>query len=143
MEKHSLKKRIDTAAGRIPADLVIKNCRIVDVYNSSIIEGKSIAITDGCIVGIGDYHGVHEIDAQGQYAAPGFIDSHIHIESSYVTPEEIGRLLVPHGTTTIIADPHEIVNVCGMKGMNYMMEASKGTKLDIRYMLPSCVPATP
>lgn len=143
MEKHSLKKRIDTAAGRRPADLVIKNCRIVDVYNSSIIEGKSIAISDGCIVGIGDYQGVHEIDAQGQYAAPGFIDSHIHIESSYVTPEEIGRLLVPHGTTTIIADPHEIVNVCGMEGMNYMLEASKGTKLDIRYMLPSCVPATP
>ncbi|PNT91072.1 adenine deaminase [Clostridium thermosuccinogenes] len=143
MEKHSLKKRIDTAAGRRPADLVIKNCRIVDVYNSSIIEGKSIAISDGCIVGIGDYQGVHEIDAQGQYAAPGFIDSHIHIESSYVTPEEIGRLLVPHGTTTIIADPHEIVNVCGMEGMNYMLESSKGTKLDIRYMLPSCVPATP
>ncbi|MEG6611263.1 adenine deaminase [Pseudoclostridium thermosuccinogenes] len=143
MEKHSLKKRIDTAAGRRPADLVIKNCRIVDVYNSTIIEGKSIAISDGCIVGIGDYQGVHEIDAQGQYAAPGFIDSHIHIESSYVTPEEIGRLLVPHGTTTIIADPHEIVNVCGMEGMNYMLEASKGTKLDIRYMLPSCVPATP
>jgi adenine deaminase len=143
MEKHSLKKRIDTAAGRRPADLVIKNCRIVDVYNSSIIEGKSIAISDGCIVGIGDYQGVHEIDAQGQYAAPGFIDSHIHIESSYVTPEEIGRLLVPHGTTTIIADPHEIVNVCGMEGMNYMLEASEGTKLDIRYMLPSCVPATP
>lgn len=143
MEKHSLKKRIDTAAGRIPADIVIENCKIVDVYNSSIIEGKSIAITDGCIVGIGDYKGRQTIDAKGRYAAPGFIDGHIHIESSFVTPEEIGRLLVPHGTTTIIADPHEIVNVCGMDGMNYMLEASNGTKLDIRYMLPSCVPATP
>lgn len=143
MEKYSLKKRIDTAAGRIPAEIIITNCKIVDVYNSSIIEGKSIAITDGCIAGIGDYQGEHVIDAKGQYAVPGFIDGHIHIESSYVTPEEIGKLLVPRGATTIIADPHEIVNVCGMDGMNYMLEAAKGTKLDIRYMLPSCVPATP
>ena len=143
MQKEVLKKLIDVAAQRIPADLVIKNSRIVDVYNSSIIEGKDIAIADGYIVGIGNYQGKKEIDANGQYAAPGLIDGHIHIESSYVTPEEIGRLLVPHGTTTIIADPHEIVNVCGMDGMNYMFEASKGTKLDIKYMLPSCVPATP
>ncbi len=143
MDKASLKVRIDAAAGRIPADVVIKNVKIVDVYSSSIIEGKSIAVKDGYIAGIGDHDGIRVIDAQGRYAAPGFIDSHIHIESSYVTPEEIGRLLVPHGTTTIIADPHEIVNVCGMTGMNYMLEASKGTKLDILYMLPSCVPATP
>jgi adenine deaminase len=143
MDRSTLKARIDTAAGRIPADLVIRNAKIVDVYSGSIIEGKSIAIKDGYIAGIGDYDGISVIDAQGRYAAPGFIDSHIHIESSYVTPEEIGRLLVPHGTTTIIADPHEIVNVCGLAGLNYMLEASKGTKLDIFYMLPSCVPATP
>jgi len=143
MEKEVLKKIIDVAAGRTPADLVIKNCKIVDVYNARIIEGKDIAIVEGYFAGIGDYRGKEEIDAQGQYAAPGFIDGHIHIESSYVTPEEIGRLLVPHGTTTIIADPHEIVNVCGLNGLNYMLEAAKGTKLDIKYMLPSCVPATP
>lgn len=143
MDKYMLKKRIDTAAGRVPADCVIENCKIIDVYNSCIIEGKNIAITDGYIAGIGDYEGRHTIDAKGRYAAPGFIDGHIHIESSFVTPEEIGRLLIPHGTTTIIADPHEIVNVCGIRGLNYMLEASKGTKLDIRYMLPSCVPATP
>ena len=143
MEKEVLKKLIDVAAQRIPADLVIKNSIIVDVYNSSIIEGKDIAIANGFIVGIGKYQGEKEIDAHGLYASPGFIDGHIHIESSYVTPEEIGRLLVPHGTTTIIADPHEIVNVCGMDGLNYMLEAAKGTKLDIKYMLPSCVPATP
>lgn len=142
LEKKILKNRIDVAAGRIPADIVIKNCKIVDVYNCTIIEGKDIAITDGCIAGIGDYQGLLELNGEGRYAAPGFIDGHIHIESSYVTPEEIGKLLVPHGTTTIIADPHEIVNVCGMDGMNYMLEASKGTKLDIKYMLPSCVPAT-
>lgn len=143
MQKEVLKKLIDVAAKRTPADFVIKNSRIVDVYNSSIIEGKDIAIADGYIAGIGDYQGITEVDAMGQYAVPGFIDAHIHIESSYVTPEEIGRLVVPHGTTTIIADPHEIVNVCGMDGMNYMLEAAKGTKLDIKYMLPSCVPATP
>lgn len=143
MNKEVLKNLIDVAAKRKPADLVIKNSKIVDVYNSSIIEGKDIAIANGYIVGIGDYEGENEVDAKGQYAAPGFIDGHIHIESSYVTPEEIGRLLVPHGTTTIIADPHEIVNVCGMDGMNYMLEAAKETKLDIKYMLPSCVPATP
>lgn len=143
MEKEALKKRIEVAAGRMPADLVIKNCKVVDVYNAAIIEGQAIAIVDGCIAGIGDYTGRQEMDAQGQYALPGFIDGHIHIESSYVTPEEIGRLLVPHGATTIIADPHEIVNVCGLDGLRFMLDAAKKTKLDIRFMLPSCVPATP
>jgi adenine deaminase len=143
MDKEALKKRIDVAAGRIPADLVIKNCRIVDVYNAAILADQTIAIADGCIAGIGDYTGRQEIDAQGRYALPGFIDGHIHIESSYVTPEEIGRLLVPHGATTIIADPHEIANVCGMDGLRFMLAAARKTKLDIRFMLPSCVPATP
>jgi len=144
MKREILKNMIDVAMKRKTPDLLIKNCKIVDVYNCSILEGKNIAITEGYIVGIGDYDaGEREVDAKGQYAVPGFIDGHIHIESSYVTPEEIGRLVVPHGTTTIIADPHEIVNVCGMDGMDYMLEAAKETKLDIKYMLPSCVPATP
>lgn len=142
MEKKQLKKLIDIAAGRIPADLVIKNCKVVDVYNAAIIEGD-IALCEELIAGVGHYEGIQEIDAKGQYAAPGFIDSHIHVESSYVSPEELGRLIVPHGTTTIIADPHEIANVCGLKGLDYMMKASEGTALDIKWMLPSCVPATP
>ena len=142
MKKDELKRLIDTAAGRIPADVVIKNCKIVNVFSGNITEG-SIAICGDQIAGIGEYEGKEVIDAEGRYAAPGFIDSHIHIESSYVSPEEIGRLLVPHGGTTIIADPHEIVNVCGIRGLNYMMEAAKGTKLDVKYVLPSCVPATP
>ncbi len=141
MEKSALKNIIDVAAGRKPADTVIKNCKVVNVFSGDIIEGN-IAIADGLIAGIGDYEGKEVIDACGAYAAPGFIDSHIHIESSYVSPEELGRLLVPHGGTTIIADPHEIVNVCGFTGLKYMVEAAKGTKLDIKYMLPSCVPAT-
>lgn len=142
MQKEELKKLIDTAAGRIPADVVIKNCKVVNVFSGKIVEGD-IALCGDQIAGIGQYEGEKVIDAQGRYAAPGFIDSHIHIESSYVSPEEIGRLLVPHGGTTIIADPHEIVNVCGIPGLDYMMEAAKGTALDVKYVLPSCVPATP
>lgn len=142
MKNQELKKLIDVAAGREPADLVIKDCKVVDVYSHEIIEGD-IAICDGKIAGIGNYEGKEEIDAKGQYASPGFIDGHIHIESAYLSPEELGKLLVPHGGTTIIADPHEIVNACGLDGMEYMLEAAKGTVLDIKYMLPSCVPATP
>ncbi len=142
MNKTTLKKLIDTASGRIPADLVIKGCRVVDVYGGTIKEGD-IAVCDGLIAGVGSYEGLTEIDGGGRYAAPGFIDSHIHIESSYVTPEEMGRLVVPYGTTTIIADPHEMVNVCGLKGLEYMLDAAAETALDIRFMIPSCVPATP
>ena len=140
--KVELKKLIDTAAGRIPADLVIKNCKIVNVFSGKIQEGD-IAFSGDQIAGIGEYEGEKVIDAEGRYAAPGFIDSHIHIESSYVSPEEIGRLLVPHGGTTIMADPHEIVNVCGIAGLDYMMKAAENTVLDVKYELPSCVPATP
>jgi len=142
MTQGELKKRIDIAAGRTAADFVIKNCKIVNVYTHEIEEGD-IAFSDGKIAGIGTYDGKETMDGAGKYAIPGLIDGHIHIESSYVTPEEIGRLLAPHGTTTIIADPHEIVNVCGLDGMDYMLKAAENTVLDIKYVLPSCVPATP
>lgn len=142
MEKETLKKLIQTASGEIEAETVIKNCRVLDVFSGEFIEGD-IALFGECIAGVGAYRGKQEIDAQGRYAVPGFIDSHIHIESSYLCPEELGRLLVPHGGTTIIADPHEIVNVCGITGLDYMMQAAKHTALDIQFMLPSCVPATP
>ncbi|MDR0387808.1 MAG: adenine deaminase [Treponema sp.] len=141
MKKEELKKLIDTAAGRIPADLVIRNGRVADVYQGCFIEGD-VAVSGGRIAGIGNYEGAAEADAKGGYVLPGFIDGHIHIESSFVSPEEIGRLLVPHGTSTIIADPHEIVNVCGLAGLEYMLRASEKTILDIRMMLPSCVPST-
>ena len=142
MEKNELKALIDVAAGRVKADLLITNCKIVDVYNSKIIEGN-VAISGKRIAGIGDYVGHEVIDGEGKYLVPGFIDSHIHVESSYVSPEELGKILVPHGTSTIIADPHEIVNVCGLAGFHYMQKAAKNTVLDIKYMFPSCVPATP
>lgn len=141
MTKQELKHLIDVAAGREPADLVIKNCMVVNVFTGRIVPGD-IAVCGDRIAGIGSYEGRQTVDARGKYAAPGFIDSHIHIESCYVTPEEISRLLVPHGAATIIADPHEIVNVCGIPGLDYMMEAAKDAALDIKYMLPSCVPST-
>ena len=143
MEKEKLKRWIDAAAGRIPCDLVIRNCRLANVFTGTISETE-IAITDGVVVGLGpQYEGKESIDAGGAFAAPGLIDSHIHIESSYVTPEEISRLAVPCGTTTIVADPHEIVNVGGLAAWQYMLEAAKNAALSIRYMVPSCVPATP
>ena len=142
MKKEELKKLILTASGARKADTVIKNCKVVNVFSGKIIEGD-IALCGDQIAGVGEYEGEVEIDAEGRYAVPGFIDSHIHIESSYLSPEELGMLLVPHGGTTIIADPHEIVNVLGIPGLDYMMKAAENTKLDIKYMLPSCVPATP
>ena len=142
MDKKALKRLIDVAAGREPADLVLKNANVIDVYQAEMISGD-LAIVDGKIAGInGEYQGKETIDLKGKIVAPGFIDPHIHVESSYVTPEEFSRLLVPHGTTTVLADPHEIVNVLGLSGLDYMIEASKETALDIRYMMPSCVPAT-
>lgn len=141
MQKNNRKKLMDVAAGRTAADVVLKNCRIIDVYNGRITEGD-IAFCGDRIAGIGSYHGEREVDAGGAFAAPGFIDGHIHIESSYVTPEELSRLCVPHGTSTIIADPHEIVNVCGLDALDYMMEAAEYAAMDIRFMVPSCVPCT-
>ena len=140
LEKYQQYSRI--ARGLEKADLVLKDARIVNVFTEEIIRGD-IAIQDGIIAGIGSFHGKEERDLAGRYVCPGFIDSHIHIESSYVCPEEIGRLLVPHGGTTIMADPHEIVNVCGIAGLDYMMKAAENTVLDVKYELPSCVPATP
>lgn len=142
MNKEALKRLIDTAAGRRSADLVLKNAQIIDVYQAEIMTGD-IALVDGLIAGIGaDYEGIKTVDLAGKFVAPGFIDAHIHVESAYVTPEEFGRLLVPHGTTTVLADPHEIVNVLGLAGLDYMVAAAKKTALDIRYNMPSCVPAT-
>ena len=141
MDKDSLKLLIDVANGNVKADLVIKNGFIVDVCSGKVFKAD-LAIVDGYIAGFGEYEGKREIDFEGKYISPGLMDAHIHIESSYCTPEEFGRMVVPHGTTTVIADPHEIVNVCGIEGFHYMQEAAKNTSLSIKYMIPSCVPAT-
>lgn len=144
MTKAELKNLIACAAGRIKADLVIKNCRIVNVLNGEIYLGE-VAIYDGKIVGMGEteYDGEQIFDAQGKFLTPGFIDAHIHVESSYISPEQLGKIIVPCGTTSIIADPHEIANVCGLRGLRYMLDAAQRTKLNVIYAMPSCVPATP
>lgn len=144
LTKNELKDLIDAAAGRRKADLVIKNCRIVNVLSGEIYLGE-IAIADGKIIGMDkdEYDGEKIFDANGKFLAPGFIDAHIHIESSYISPEQLGRIIIPCGTTSIIADPHEIANVCGLRGLKYMLDAAQRTKLNIIYAMPSCVPATP
>lgn len=145
MEKSKLKKLIDTATGRVPADLCIKNAKIVDVFTRNVFEGD-IFISDGYIAGFGGYNypPVKEVfDAKGSYIAPGLIDAHVHIESSHLCPAEFSRLVVPHGTTTVVADPHEICNVCGLDGLDYMLKASEKLALKVFIQFPSCVPATP
>lgn len=137
-----MKKRIDLAAGKRPASLVLKNCKIINVFNGKIIHGN-IAIDHGKIIGIGNYEGENSIDLDGKYVAPGLIDAHMHMESTLVTPDQMARIIVPRGTTTVVADPHEIANVLGMKGVEYMIEATEKTHLNGFFMLPSCVPATP
>lgn len=129
------------ARGDEKAQLVLKNCRVVNVLNGQIEEGD-IAIENGLIVGVGDYKGYDEIDLRGRYVCPGFIDGHVHIESSMLTPAQFSKLVMSKGTTTVIADPHEIANVCGLSGIEYMLAASEKTPLDVYIMLPSCVPST-
>ena len=137
-----MKRAADIAAGRIKADVVLKNARYLDVFNARLCEGD-IALCGGLIAGIGSYEGEKEYDFSGKVVLPGLIDSHMHIESTQLSPEEFASLAVPRGTTLVIADPHEIVNVCGLAGADYMSRATARTPLDVRLMLPSCVPATP
>jgi adenine deaminase len=134
--------RINVSLGRQEADLVIKNGKIVNVFTKEIIQGD-IAIYNDLIVGIGNYTGKKEIDATGKYICPGLIDSHVHMESAMVTPAEFAKAILPYGTTTIIADPHEIANVCGVNGIMFMLNNTRNLPLNTYIMIPSCVPATP
>ena len=133
---------IDVAAGRQEADLVLKNATYVNVFSGQL-ETQDIAITGGLIAGIGKYESSHQVDMTGKILCPGFIDAHIHLESSLVAPSEFARAVIPHGTTTVITDPHEITNVMGLDGIDYMMAATEGLPLDTFFMIPSCVPASP
>ena len=133
---------IDVAAGRAPADLVLKNATYVNVFSNELCHGD-IAVAEGLIVGMGEYHGKVEVDVSGKLVLPGFIDAHIHLESSLVSPTEFAKAVLPHGTTTVITDPHEIANVMGTDGIDYMLQATEDLPVDVRFMLPSCVPATP
>jgi adenine deaminase len=141
MGRNQVEKRISVASKREPADTVIKNGKIIDVFNSEIIEGD-IAIVDGYFAGIGEFEGRNVIEANGRYVSPAFIDGHVHIESSMVTPNEFAKVLLTHGVTTAITDPHEIANVLGAEGIQYMLDSSENLPFDFYFMLPSCVPAT-
>ena len=133
---------VDVAAGRSPADLVLKNARYLNVFSDEILQGD-IAVADGLIVGMGSYQGHVEYDMSGRIVLPGFVDSHIHLESALVSPAELCRALLPHGTTTVVTDPHEIANVMGIDGIDFMLQATENLPMDVWFMLPSCVPATP
>ncbi|PRO66142.1 adenine deaminase [Alkalicoccus urumqiensis] len=139
---NELTRRIRIAAGEEKAPLVLKGARIVNVFTKEVETGD-IAIADGRIAGIGQFSGVEEIDASGKTAVPGFIDGHVHIESSMVSPSRFSDVVVPHGVTSIVTDPHEIANVSGTEGIRYMLDDSEDVPLHAYFMLPSCVPATP
>lgn len=133
---------LEASTGRQKADLVLKNARILDVYNAEFFDGD-LAIYDGRIAGIGEYEGKEELDLEGRHVVPGFIDGHLHIESSMVTPPQYARGIIPHGITTIVADPHEMANVLGRDGVTWMMDAARDLPLNIHFMIPSCVPCAP
>ena len=132
---------IVVAAGREKADLVLKNAKYLNVFSNEFLCGD-IAVANGLIAGVGKYDGKTEIDVSGKLVLPGFIDAHIHLESSMVTPAEFAKAVVAHGTTTVIIDPHEITNVMGIDGVEYMIQASQNLPIDVHFMMPSCVPAT-
>jgi adenine deaminase len=132
---------IAVAAGREKADLVLKNAKYLNVFSNEFLCGD-IAVANGLIAGVGKYDGKTEIDVSGKLVLPGFIDAHIHLESSMVTPAEFAKAVVAHGTTTVITDPHEIANVLGIDGVEYMIQASQNLPIDVHFMMPSCVPAT-
>ena len=134
---------VEVASGRQKADLVLKNATYVNVFCNELSHGD-IAVAEGLIAGMGEhYEGEVEIDMGGKLVLPGFVDAHIHLESALVSPKEFANAVIPHGTTTVITDPHEIANVMGTDGIEYMLQATEDLPVDVRFMLPSCVPATP
>lgn len=146
MAQHNALERkqhiLRVAMGEEKADCVMKNAVYVNLFSGELLCGD-IAVASGTIAGIGSYTGLAEYDMAGKVIVPGFIDAHIHLESSLLSPAEFARAVLPHGTTTLITDPHEIANVCGLAGIDYMLQATEGLPLDVYFMLPSCVPAAP
>lgn len=143
MKNETLKKKlIDVAAGRDKAELVFKNVKYLNVFTNRFVTAD-VAITSGYVAGIGDYNGENEIDCTGKYLVPGFIDSHIHLESSIVSPKTFSRVVSAHGTTAVVTDPHEITNVLGADGIEYMLKATENLPIDVFFVIPSCVPASP
>ena len=136
------KQLIAAAAGRLEPDLVLKNARVVNVFTEEL-ETADIAVSHGIIVGLGKYSGRKEIDLAGKIVCPGFMDGHMHLESSLLSPAEFQNAVLPHGTTGIMADPHEIANVRGKVGIEFMMSQTENLQLHVYYTLSSCVPSAP
>lgn len=141
MEGNDLKRQILAAAGQELPQLVLKNARVVNVFTEEIME-TDVAVCDGRIVGLGTYTGEQEVDCKGKIVCPGFLDGHIHLESTMVAPAEFEKIVVVHGTTSVVTDPHEIANVAGCEGIDYMLESTEQLDLEVFVLLPSCVPAT-
>ena len=141
MQAETLKQQISAAKGEVDAELVLKRAKVVNVFTNEI-EEADVAIHHGKIIGVGEYSGQNEVDLDGKYVCPGLIDGHIHIESSMLCGPAFEQAVLPHGTTAVITDPHEISNVAGTTGLNFMLETTRNLKLSVYFMLPSCVPST-
>lgn len=141
MKNENLSDLISAARGEIPADLVLKRANVVNVFTNEI-ETADVAVCGGRIVGVGEYSGKTELDLRGKYVCPGLIDGHIHIESSMLCGPAFEAAVLPHGTVAVVTDPHEISNVAGTTGLDFMLETTKDLKLSVYFMLPSCVPST-
>jgi adenine deaminase len=137
-----MERLLSSALGEEPAETVFSGCTVFNPFECSW-EENSLAVTGGVVVGLGDYRGIREVDLRGARVVPGLIDAHVHPESSLLVPAEFARAVLPHGTTTVIADPHEIANVAGAAGIEYMLREASRSLLDFLFMLPSCVPSTP
>src|SRR5437868_14589868 len=137
-----LARRLAVARGDEPADLVLRGGRVLSVFTREWLD-TDVAIADGYVAGLGDYDGAEVVDASGRYVVPGFIDAHMHLESTKLLPDEFARLVLPLGTTTVVADPHEIANVLGADGVHWLVDFCAELPLDVYFMAPSCVPASP
>src|SRR5215216_364933 len=136
-----LAKRLAVARGDEPADVVVRGGRVLSVFTREWLE-VDIAVADGWVAGLGEYDGEDVLDAAGKWVVPGFVDAHVHLESSKLLPDEFARLVLPLGTTAVVADPHEIANVLGTDGVHWLLDASAGLPLDVYFMASSCVPAS-
>ena len=137
-----LQRRIAVARGDEPADLVVRGGRVLSVFTREWLDAD-IAVVDGVVAGVGRYEGHETLDATGRYVVPGFIDAHMHFETVKLMVDEFARLVLPLGTTAVVADPHEIANVLGVDGVHWLLDASAGLQLDVFFMASSCVPASP
>src|SRR5262245_47588773 len=137
-----LARRLAVARGDEPADTVVRGGRVLSVFTREWLDAD-VAIVDGVVAGLGRYDGAEVIDARGRHVVPGFLDAHMHLESTKLLPDTFARLVLPLGTTAVVADPHEMANVLGVDGVHWLLDASAGLQLEMFFMAPSCVPASP